>query len=69
MYMIGQIPSHEDQWEGDSGEESEEMPADLGSFVTASSNVYTPSPQLKEMIDKFEEGDEILRGKKPKKKT
>ncbi len=70
--MVGQIPtmmgSH---WGSQSMEEeaSEEEDADLGSsVVTASSRVYAPTPYLKEMLEMFKEGDELLQGKKKSKK-
>ena len=47
-------------------EESEEDP-EMGSIATASSRVYSPTPYLKEMVDIFKDGDEVLEGKKSKK--
>ena len=68
MYMIGKIPTDDDgQWGPRSGEETEEE-MEAESFITQSSRVYTPTPMLKEMLDKFQEGDEMLLGKKAKRK-
>lgn len=67
--MMGQNPMMMG-WGSQSNEEepSEEEDPDLGSFVTTSSRVYTPTPYLKEMVEMFQEGDEILEGKKKTKK-
>lgn len=57
--------SHSNEEEEASEEEGD---AELGSAVTGSSRVYSPTPYLKEMVDMFKEGDQILEGKKSKKK-
>lgn len=71
-YMIGQVPAMGGHWGSQSMEEEEETDEDgeqdLDSFVTQSSRVYSPTPYLQEMVDMFKEGDEILKGKKAKKK-
>lgn len=70
-YMIGQ-PAMGGPWGsqsmGEEEETDEEGDPDMGSFVTQSSRVYSPTPYLKEMVEMFKEGDEILKGKKAKKK-
>lgn len=72
--MVGQIPAvMEHHWGARSIEEESEDEIDpdlVGSIVTASSRVYSPTPFLKEMVEMFKEGDDILDGKKskPKKK-
>ena len=70
--MIGQVPEMGGHWGsqsmGEEDESDEEDDADLGSFVTQSSRVYSPTPYLKEMVEMFKEGDEMLQGKKSKKK-
>lgn len=64
--MIGQNPMMMGgPW---SEEEESEEDAEMGSIATASSRVYSPTPYLKEMVDIFKEGDEMLDGKKSKKK-
>ena len=71
LYMIGQIPREGmTPWESQSVEDESvsEIDPDMGSVLTASSRVYTPSPYLKEMVEMFQEGDQILQGKKSKKK-
>ena len=66
--MIGQIPTAmAGHWGMEEEDESEEEDPEMGSIVTASSRVYSPSPYLKEMIDIFKDGDEVLGGKKSKK--
>lgn len=71
--MIGQIPTvmggghWGSQLMGEEEESEDEVDPD-GSFVTQSSRVYTPSPYLKEMVEMFKEGDEILQGKKKSKR-
>lgn len=71
--MIGQVPGMGGHWGSQSMEDEEEEETDeeqdLGSFVTQSSRVYTPTPYLKEMVEMFKEGDEMLKGKKSKKKS
>lgn len=65
--MIGQIPG--DHWA--SGEEDEtdvDGDQDISSLVTQSSRVYSPTPYLKKMVDMWNEGDEMLKGKKAKRK-
>lgn len=64
--MMGHVP--QDHWASSSQEASEEGDVEHGSIVTASSRVYSPTPFLKEMVDMFKDGDEILEGKKSKKK-
>lgn len=74
MYEQGKSPPYMmavPQWGSQFEEEEvseEEGAAELGSIGTASSRVYSPTPFLKEMVDMFKEGDEILEGKKSKKK-
>ena len=71
--MVGQVPDMGQHWGSHSNEEEEseeEIDPDLGSVVTGSSRVYSPTPFLNEMVEMFKEGDGILDGKKskPKKK-
>lgn len=68
--MIGQVPmmgGWGSQSMEEEEEESEEEEHEMGSIATASSRVYSPTPYLKEMLDIFKDGDEVLEGKKSKK--
>lgn len=69
---MGNVAAMQRNWESQQSMEEEdtetEVDPDMRSIATASSRVYSPTPYLKEMVDMFKDGDEILQGKKAKRK-